>query len=31
MYHEKRIRRLTLWLNKHLVIMFKKEFFRNEN
>jgi hypothetical protein len=31
MYHGRRIRRLTLWLSKHLVIMFKKEIFKNEN
>jgi hypothetical protein len=31
MYHERRIRRLTLWLSKHLVIMFRKEIFKNGN
>jgi hypothetical protein len=28
MYHGRRILRLTLWLNKHLVIMFRKEILR---
>jgi hypothetical protein len=31
MYHGRRIRRLTLWLSKHLVIMFRKEIFKNGN
>jgi hypothetical protein len=31
MYHERRIRRLTLWLSKHLVIMFRKEIFKKGN
>jgi hypothetical protein len=31
MYHWRRILRLTLWLSKHLVIMFTKEIFKNEN
>jgi hypothetical protein len=31
MYHVRRIQRLMLWLSKHLVIMFRKEIFKNEN
>jgi hypothetical protein len=31
MYHGRRIRRLMIWLSKHLVIMFKKEIFKNRN
>jgi hypothetical protein len=30
MYHGRRIRRLTLWLSKHLVIMFRKEISGTE-
>jgi hypothetical protein len=31
MCHERKILELTLWLSKHLVIMFEKEFFKNTN
>jgi hypothetical protein len=29
MCHERKILELTLWLSKHLVIMFEKEIFKN--
>jgi hypothetical protein len=31
MCHERKILELMLWLNKHLVIIFEKEIFKNTN